>query len=62
MTDSLAHQMLADLIRDSGHTINDGMDALQEAGIISDNCIILEDIANGDVMRAIEWFRKGQRK
>ena len=62
MTDSLAHQMLADLIRDSGHTLESGMNALQDAGVISDNCVWVEDISQCDTMRAIEWFRKGQRK
>ena len=59
---TIQHEMLTDLIRDSGHTLESGMNALQEAGVISDNCVWVEDVSAGDTMRAIEWFRKGMPK
>ena len=32
------------------------MNALAEAGIISDNCIAISDVADADCARAIEWL------
>ena len=34
------------------------LNALQDAGIISDLCVTGEDIANVDWLRAIEWLEQ----
>ena len=32
------------------------MNKLQDAGVISDNAITAQDVANGDCLRAVKWL------
>lgn len=34
------------------------MHELQEAGIISDNCVWARDVANGDAEKAVQWLKE----
>ena len=34
------------------------MDRLQDAGLVSDNCVHLEDVAEVDAYRVIPWIEK----
>lgn len=39
------------------------MDALQgEAGVVSDNCVAVHDVAKPDDARAVEWLKKNYRE
>ena len=38
------------------------MDALQNAGVVSDNCVAIHDVAKPDDARAVEWLKKNYRK
>lgn len=35
----------------------DGMNALQNVGVISDNCVWAIDVAEADIPKAIEWIQ-----
>ena len=41
---------------DLGYTEVQAMNLLQEKGVISDNCVTIEDIANADVTKAAEYL------
>jgi hypothetical protein len=32
------------------------MDRLQDAGIVSDNCVTVADVAEGDQTKAVDWL------
>ena len=34
------------------------MDALQNANVISDNCVAVHDVAKPDDAKAVEWLKK----
>lgn len=46
------------LIDQLGLTETEAMNALQDSGIISDNCVWLPDIADADIQNAAEWLRR----
>jgi hypothetical protein len=33
------------------------MNRLQDAGIVSDNCVTVADVADGDQTAAVEWLK-----
>lgn len=35
---------------------SDVMNRLQDAGIVSDNCVTVADVADGDQTAAVEWL------
>ena len=38
------------------------MDALQNANVISDNCVAVHDVATPDDAKAVEWLKKNYRE
>jgi hypothetical protein len=38
------------------------MDALQNANVISDNCVAVHDVAKPDDAKAVEWLKKNYRE
>lgn len=44
-------------MRESGLSENQGMNLLQDHGIISDNCVMLDSVAIEDHERAIEFLK-----
>lgn len=49
---------LVTLIDRLGITETEAMNALQDAGIISDNCGFLADIADADIQTAAAWLTR----
>ena len=44
-------------MREAGLSEAGGMNALQDAGVISDLCVWADDVHKDDVPRAIQWLK-----
>ena len=55
------HQ-LAHAIQSLKITIHDGLNSLQKAGVISDNCVTIEDVADEDARRAVRFLKEWPRE
>lgn len=51
-------QMLADAAKERGFTESQAMNALQAAGIVSDNAVQFSDVANADCARATDFIEQ----
>jgi hypothetical protein len=46
------------LVMEKGMDDCEAMNLLQGAGVVSDECVFLSDVAEADCGRAVEWLRR----